>query len=40
MMYRGDSDASMGDSDENIMEHLMEGGVTIHRQLERKRQVS
>ena len=39
-MYRTESDQSMGDSDENIMEHLTEGGVTIKQQLERKKQVS
>ena len=37
-MYRTESDQSIGDSDENIMEHLTEGGVTIHK-LERKKQV-
>ena len=38
-MYRVDSEQSMGDSDENIMEHLTEGGVTIMKTLDRKRQV-
>ena len=39
-MYRVESEQSIGDSDENIMEHLTEGGVTILKQLDRKRQVS
>ncbi len=39
-MYRVDSEQSMGDSDENIMEHLTEGGVTIMKTLDRKRQVN
>ena len=38
-MYRTESDPSIGDSDENIMERLTEGGVTIKQQLERKKQV-
>ncbi len=38
-MYRVESEQSIGDSDENIMEHLTEGGVTILKQLDRKRQV-
>ena len=39
-MYRTESDPSIGDSDENIMERLTEGGVTIKQQLERKKQVT
>ena len=39
-MYRVESEQSLGDSDENIMEHLTEGGVTILKQLDRKRQVN
>ena len=39
-MYRVESEQSIGDSDENIMEHLTEGGVTILKQLDRKRQVN
>ena len=38
-MYRVESEQSIGDSDENIMEHLMEGGATIRRQTDRKQQV-
>ncbi len=38
-MYRVESEQSIGDSDENIMEHMTEGGVTILKQLDRKRQV-
>jgi hypothetical protein len=37
-MYRVESDNSV-DADEPIMKHLMEGGVTILKQLERKKQV-
>ncbi|KAK3103404.1 hypothetical protein FSP39_018967 [Pinctada imbricata] len=36
-MYRVESDNSV-DADEPIMKHLMEGGVTILKQLERKKQ--
>ena len=37
-MCRVESDNSV-DADEPIMKHLMEGGVTILKQLERKKQV-
>lgn len=38
-MYRVESDNSV-DADEPIMKHMMEGGVTILKQMERKRRVS
>lgn len=37
-MHRVESDNSV-DADEPIMKHMMEGGVTILKQLERKKQV-
>ena len=37
-MYRVESDNSV-DADEPIMKHLMEGGVTILKQMDRKRRV-
>lgn len=36
-MYRVESDNSV-DADEPIMKHMTEGGVTILKQLERKKQ--
>ena len=38
-MYRVESDNSV-DADEPIMKHMTEGGVTILKQIERKRRVS
>ena len=38
-MYRVESDNSV-DADEPIMKHMTEGGVTILKQMERKRRVS
>lgn len=38
-MHRVESDNSV-DADEPIMKHMMEGGVTILKQKERKKQVT